>query len=102
MTSVGEILRSARESQGRTAAELAEELCITQRYLRALEQDDLASLPGVFFYRSFVRQYAALLRVPAKTLEPALQAVLGGAVEGSGESTGRSAPVRQPEPLLQA
>jgi cytoskeleton protein RodZ len=64
MTSVGEILRSARESQGRTMAEIAEELCITQRYLRALERDDLSNLPGTFFYKSFVKQYAAILGVP--------------------------------------
>ena len=57
MTSVGEILRSARETQGRSLAEIAEELCITQRYLRALECDDLSNLPGAFFYKSFVKQY---------------------------------------------
>ncbi len=56
-------------------AEIAEELCLTQRYLRALEQNDLKSLPGAFFYKSFVRQYAALLGVPAKLIQPALNAV---------------------------
>lgn len=72
MTSVGEILRSARETQGRSLAEIAEELCITQRYLRALECDDLSNLPGAFFYKSFVKQYAAILNVPIKDLQPGI------------------------------
>jgi cytoskeletal protein RodZ len=61
MTSVGEILRRERQAQGREMPEIAEDLCITQRYLRALEEDDIKSLPGTFFYKSFVKQYAALL-----------------------------------------
>lgn len=63
MNSVGAILRTERERQGREVAEIAEKLCITQRYLRAIEQDDLSSLPGGFFYKSFVKQYAAALGV---------------------------------------
>ena len=44
-------------------SEIAEDLCITQRYLRAIEEDDLKSLPGTFFYKSFVKQYASLLGI---------------------------------------
>jgi cytoskeletal protein RodZ len=61
MTSVGEILRRERLAQGREMSEIAEDLCITKRYLRAIEEDDLKSLPGIFFYKSFVKQYASLL-----------------------------------------
>src|SRR5580704_14848558 len=75
MTSVGEILRSAREGQGRSMVEIAEELCLTQRYLRALEQNDLNGLPGIFVYKSFVRQYAALLGVPEGLIQPGLDAL---------------------------
>ena len=55
-----------------TMAEIAEELCITQRYLHALESDDLGNLPGTFFYKSFVKQYATLLGVPIKKLQPGI------------------------------
>lgn len=75
MTSVGEILRTERENQGRTLAEIAEELCIMQRYLRAIEKDDLESLPGAFFYKSFARQYAAVLGVDEKLLQPGVDAL---------------------------
>jgi cytoskeleton protein RodZ len=76
MTSVGLVLRSAREKQGRDIAEIAEGLCITRRYLRAIEQDDLKSLPGVFFYKSFVRQYAGMLGVPDDEIQPALDSLV--------------------------
>ena len=48
--------------------EIAEDLCITQRYLRAIEEDDIKSLPGTFFYKSFVKQYAALLNLDENKL----------------------------------
>jgi cytoskeleton protein RodZ len=76
MNSVGAILRAERERQGRETAEIAEELCITQRYLRAIEQDDLKSLPGSFFYKSFVRQYAAILCIEEKSLLAGVEALV--------------------------
>src|SRR5580692_1918628 len=75
MTSVGSILREQRESQGRAIAEIAEELCITQRYLRAIEENDVAGVPGLFFYKNFARQYAALLGVDEQRIGPALNAL---------------------------
>src|SRR5688572_2089129 len=76
MTSVGKLLRSAREQKKRSLAEIAEELCITQRYLRAIEEDDLANLPGAFFYKSFVRQYASLLGVSNERVQQAVEQVI--------------------------
>jgi cytoskeleton protein RodZ len=76
MNSVGAILRSERERQGRGMAEIVEELCITQRYLRAIEQDDLKSLPGSFFYKSFVKQYAAILNIDEALLQSGVEALV--------------------------
>jgi len=75
MTSVGSILRKERESQGRAIAEIAAELCVTQRYLQAIEHDDTAGVPGLFFYKNFARQYAAILRIEAGRIQPALDAL---------------------------
>ncbi len=75
MTSVGSILRKERESQGRAIAEIAAELCITQRYLQAIEKDDTAGVPGVFFFKNFARQYAAILGVDQSLIQPALDAI---------------------------
>ncbi len=75
MTSVGSILREHRESQGRAIAEIAEELCITPHYLRAIEADDLTGVPGLFFYKNFARQYAAVLGVDQARIRTALDAL---------------------------
>ncbi len=90
-------------------AEIAEELCITQRYLRALECDDLSNLPGTFFYKSFVKQYAAMLGVPVSKLQPGLDAMTATEAEAplphhSGVDAIRSSPaaVRVLDPLVEA
>jgi cytoskeleton protein RodZ len=75
MTSVGSILREQRETQGRAIAEIAEELCITQHYLRAIEADDVAGVPGFFFYKNFARQYAAVLGLDPARIRTALDAL---------------------------
>ena len=75
MTSVGSILRKERESQGRAIAEIATELCVTQRYLVAIEQDDTSGVPGLFFYKNFARQYAAILGIDQGLISPALDAI---------------------------
>src|ERR1019366_5279362 len=75
MTSVGTILREQRESQGRAIAEIAEELCITQHYLRAIEADDVTGVPGLFFYKNFARQYAAVLGVDPARIKTAIDAL---------------------------
>jgi cytoskeleton protein RodZ len=103
MTSVGTILRSARESQGRGVAEIAEELCITQRYLCAIEKDDLKSLPGTFFYRSFVRQYAVIVGVPEQQIRRGLDELTAGEEDPPlPGQRGSPCPVREPDPIVQA
>lgn len=103
MTSVGDVLRSARESQSRTMAEIAEDLCITQRYLRALENDDLKVFPGTFFYKSFVKQYAAALGVPEQQIQPGIETLTASEQElplpGQAPAPG---PIRTPDPLVEA
>jgi hypothetical protein len=85
MSSIGEMLRAAREAQGRSIADLAKELCITERYLAALEEDDVQVLPGLFFYQSFVRQYAATLGLDDKKVNAALAEIAAPAVPVSQE-----------------
>jgi cytoskeleton protein RodZ len=75
MTSVGSILREQRETQGRAIADIAKELCITQHYLHAIEADDVAGIPGLFFYKNFARQYAAVLGLDPARIRPALDAL---------------------------
>src|SRR6185503_16318584 len=61
MKTVGEKLRQERLRQGLELTLIADKLCIGSRYLKAIESGDWKNLPGGFFTRSFVRQYAQAL-----------------------------------------
>ncbi len=69
MHSVGEKLRNERQKQNRSLSAIAGETCISSRYLQAIEADDLSPLPGVFFYKSFVKQYTGALGMDYRTIE---------------------------------
>ncbi len=61
MSSVGDRLRQERLRQGLDLERIADRTRISLRQLAAIESDDLPGLPGEFFYRAFVRQYAQTL-----------------------------------------
>ncbi len=78
MNSLGERLRQARLARGLELAGIASEMRVSQRYLEALESNDISSLPGIFFARSFATQYARFLGVADKRFEAELEYLLGG------------------------
>ena len=56
---VGSRLRAAREAKHLSVLEIADTTKISVRALEALEENDVARLPGGIFTRGFVRSYAA-------------------------------------------
>ena len=73
MASPGQILRLARERQGRPLEDVAQEIKVSAHYLEAIEEGDLSRLPGGFFTRSFVRQYARALSIPSEQIDSQLE-----------------------------
>lgn len=59
----GAILAQAREAAGLTLDDVAMQLKLAPRQVKAIERDDYASLPGRTFVRGFVRNYARLLKL---------------------------------------
>lgn len=55
---VGQKLRAAREAKGYTLDALQQITKIQKRYLIAIEDDKFDQLPGDFYVRAFVKQYA--------------------------------------------
>ena len=100
MTSVGRILRSARERQGRAVAEIAEELCLTGQYLRAIEEDDVKALPGAFFYKNFVKQYAAIVGVKEAEILAGIEALTATVEEPVLPGILAQPPVRALDPIV--
>jgi cytoskeletal protein RodZ len=65
---VGETLRRERVSRNLTVDEISRSTRISSRFLRAIEKEDFATLPGLIFARNFVRQYASSLGIDPEPL----------------------------------
>ena len=61
MPGIGESLREARLSRGLTHEYISQVIKIRPEFLAALEEDDLAALPGAFYAKNFLRRYADFL-----------------------------------------
>lgn len=57
-TSIGVTLRDARIAKGFTLDDLQQTTKIQKRYLIAIEDGNFADLPGDFYVRAFIKQYA--------------------------------------------
>jgi cytoskeleton protein RodZ len=68
VTSSGARLRAAREAAGLSLDQVAQQLKLAQRQVRALEDENFAELPGRTFSRGFLRNYARLLNLDADDL----------------------------------
>lgn len=67
---IGEMLREAREEQGLSLDQIQEMTKIQKRYLVAIEQDDFHALPGRFYARAFIKEYAQAVGLdPAVVLD---------------------------------
>ena len=78
-TSLGELLRLARERRGLTLEGIANETKIPHRHLEALEYDNLTAIPAGFYRRAEIRAYARAVgldqRLALAQLESALKPV---------------------------
>ena len=69
MASLGHKLKEERLRQGKQLRSIADDLRIGSRYLEAIEAEDWKQLPGGFFNRSFIRQYAQALGFDPSKIE---------------------------------
>ncbi|MDZ5711788.1 helix-turn-helix domain-containing protein [Jeotgalibacillus haloalkalitolerans] len=58
MTELGSRLKEAREAKGYSLEELQGLTKIQKRYLRGIEEGDYSMMPGAFYIRAFIKQYA--------------------------------------------
>jgi cytoskeleton protein RodZ len=64
----GALLAAQREAKGWTVEQIADQLKLAVRQVKALEAGDYAALPNVAVTRGFVRAYAKVLRMDAAPL----------------------------------
>jgi len=65
MSDLGAILRKAREQRGYSLDDLQEMTKIRKRYLEAIEEGNYKVLPGNFYVRAFVKNYAEAVGLDA-------------------------------------
>jgi cytoskeleton protein RodZ len=70
MLSVGTLLRKSRLDQGVSLQDISARTRISVKNLEAIESGDLGQLSSPFVYRSFVRQFAAELKLDYDVLAP--------------------------------
>ena len=73
----GATLAAAREANGLSIAQVAEQMRISPRQVAAIESGRYAELPGAVFVRGFIRNYARLLKLDPVPLLHALEPELG-------------------------
>jgi flagellar biosynthesis protein FlhG len=62
----GPLLRKARESRGLELGDISQRTKISERYLRAIEEERFDDMPAIVYVRGYVMEYARAIRVDAQ------------------------------------
>ncbi|KZO01730.1 helix-turn-helix domain-containing protein [Pseudobacillus badius] len=68
MTELGNRLKEAREAKGLSLADVQEMTKIQKRYLQGIEEGNYDMMPGKFYVRAFIKQYAEAVGLDAEQL----------------------------------
>lgn len=91
MTELGTRLKEAREAKGYSLEKLQEITKIQKRYLVGIEEGNYSIMPGSFYVRAFIKQYAEAVGLnPEELLEQFKQDVPGSQAEEVAQSFTKS------------
>ncbi|QNQ82575.1 helix-turn-helix domain-containing protein [Lactobacillus sp. PV037] len=68
MADIGDKLKKARKDKGMSVEDVEKITKIQRRYLTAIENNEFDQLPGDFYVRAFIRQYADVVGLNGKEL----------------------------------
>ena len=61
----GEYLRKVRQTRGIELSDISQRSKISERYLRAIEEERFSDMPAAVYVRGYVLEYARALRMDA-------------------------------------
>ena len=98
---LGHALKLERERRNLSLETLSQQLKITEGNLQAIEDGDIAALPGKLYFKMFARSYAEALGIDYERTIEAIREELGEPIETSGNGLARNKTddERQNEPL---
>lgn len=95
MSGIGEQLRKAREAKGLSISDIEKATKIQSRYLEAIENNDFDKLPGDFYVRAFIRQYAQIVGLDGKELLSQYQGEVENEVTSEVSQPAASSPAQE-------
>ncbi|MCD5578569.1 helix-turn-helix domain-containing protein [Lactobacillus delbrueckii subsp. lactis] len=95
MSGIGEQLRKAREAKGLSIFDIEKATKIQSRYLEAIENNDFDKLPGDFYVRAFIRQYAQIVGLDGKELLSQYQGEVANEVTSEVSQPAASSPAQE-------
>lgn len=95
MSGIGEQLRKAREAKGLSISDIEKATKIQSRYLEAIENNDFDKLPGDFYVRAFIRQYAQIVGLDGKELLSQYQGEVSNEVTSEVSQPAASSPAQE-------
>ncbi|MCD5533541.1 helix-turn-helix domain-containing protein [Lactobacillus delbrueckii] len=95
MSGIGEQLRKAREAKGLSISDIEKATKIQSRYLEAIENNDFDKLPGDFYVRAFIRQYAQIVGLDGKELLSQYQGEVANEVTSEVSQLAASSPAQE-------
>ncbi|ADQ60589.1 helix-turn-helix domain-containing protein [Lactobacillus delbrueckii subsp. lactis] len=95
MSGIGEQLRKAREAKGLSISDIEKATKIQSRYLEAIENSDFDKLPGDFYVRAFIRQYAQIVGLDGKELLSQYQGEVANEVTSEVSQPAASSPAQE-------
>ncbi|SNZ09787.1 protein RodZ, contains Xre-like HTH and DUF4115 domains [Terribacillus aidingensis] len=87
---IGAKLREARESKGMTLEDVQQRTKIQKRYLKAIEENNHSVMPGDFYTRAFIKEFAQTVGVnPDEVLQQKQQETAAAPVQEEREAPSR-------------
>ena len=95
-SSIGTLLRRAREAQGLSLADVEHATKVRQGYLAALEEERFDALPGRVYAKGYVRAYTHFLGIDSRALLDAFERTIPPAAEQAPPQARRRVPTAPP------